>query len=49
MGELFGNDPTGRAISIPMLAVYQFEDDLIQEAWLYYDGASYARQIGWTD
>lgn len=47
-GPLFGHEPTGRAVSVPMAAVYQVEDGAIREGWLYYDAASYAAQIGWT-
>lgn len=47
-GEFAGNAPTGKTISVPMIAVYNIRDGAIQEAWLYYDAAGYARQIGWV-
>ncbi len=47
-GPLFGREPTGRFIEVPMMIIYELKDAVIQEARLYYDGASYARQLGWT-
>ena len=48
-GPLFGREATGRFVEIPMMIVYDIDDGLIHEARLYYDGASYARALGWSE
>lgn len=46
-GPLLGRAPTGRRLEIPMAAAYRVEQGAIHEGWLYYDGASFAAQLGW--
>lgn len=45
-GELMGIAPTGRAVEIGMLGVYEVRDGLIRGARLYYDMATLLRQLG---
>jgi steroid delta-isomerase-like uncharacterized protein len=45
-GELMGIPPTGRQVEVPMLGVYEIEGGEIQKARLYYDMATFMRQLG---
>lgn len=45
-GELMAIQPTGYQVEVPMLAVYEIEDDQIRQARLYYDMATFMRQLG---
>ncbi|MGD2157835.1 MAG: ester cyclase [Anaerolineales bacterium] len=47
-GELMGIPPTGNTVEIPMCAVYDLKDGMIQRGRLYYDGATMASQLGLT-
>lgn len=38
--------PTGKAFSLPMATIGRWEDGVMQEEWLYWDNATYMRQIG---
>jgi steroid delta-isomerase-like uncharacterized protein len=45
-GDLLGIAPTGRAVEIQMLGVYEVRDGLIRKCRLYYDMATLLRQLG---
>ena len=45
-GELMGIKPTGRQVEVPMLGVYEIGNREIQRARLYYDMATFMRQLG---
>ena len=46
-GEPFqGIDPTGKAVEMRGLDLFEVEDDLIVGNTAYYDGAEFARQVG---
>lgn len=45
-GELMGIQPTGRDLDVPMLGVYEIEAGEIRQARLYYDMATFLRQLG---
>jgi steroid delta-isomerase-like uncharacterized protein len=46
-GEPFqGIDPTGKAVEMRGLDLFEVEDDLIVGNTAYYDGADFARQVG---
>jgi len=38
--------PTGKALSIQYLDVTRWENGKLQEEWMFYDGAAFARQLG---
>ena len=45
-GPLMGIAPTGRSVEVPMVAVYELGDGTIDRARLYYDMATFMRQLG---
>jgi steroid delta-isomerase-like uncharacterized protein len=45
-GNLMGVPPTNRPVEIPMCAVFDVRDGLIQAARVYYDSALLTRQLG---
>ena len=45
-GPFQGIQPTGRCVAVRGVDVMEIEDGLIQRNTIYYDGASFARQIG---
>ena len=45
-GEFMGLEPTGKAFRVPVVAVFQFDDELITNERVYLDVASLVRQIG---
>lgn len=45
-GPFQGIEPTGRVIEIRGIDVMGFEDDLLRYNTIYYDGLSFARQVG---
>ena len=45
-GILMGIAPTGRSVEVPMVAVYELGDSTIDRARLYYDMATFMRQLG---
>jgi predicted ester cyclase len=47
-GELMGVAPTGRAIDIAVLDLFQFRDGLLIEHWALLDNLGLLRQIGVT-
>ena len=47
-GDLMGIPPTGRQVDVPMLAVCEVGDGEIQQGRLYYDMATFMRQLGQT-
>jgi len=46
LGEFYGMPPTGKSFSVPVIAVFFFEDDLIENERIYFDAASLVTQIG---
>lgn len=49
LGEFFGMPPTGKAFSVPVIAVFFFEGDRIVNERIYFDAASLVMQIGRGD
>jgi steroid delta-isomerase-like uncharacterized protein len=45
-GPFLGIEPTGRRIEVRGVDVMEIADGLIQHNTIYYDGASFARQVG---
>ena len=45
-GNLMGLPPTNRPVEIPMCAVFDIGDSVIQAARIYYDSAQLTRQLG---
>jgi hypothetical protein len=45
-GPFQGIEPTGRVIEIRGIDVMEFEDSLLRYNTVYYDGLSFARQVG---
>jgi steroid delta-isomerase-like uncharacterized protein len=46
LGEFYGMPPTGKAFSVPVIAVFFFEGDRIINERIYFDAASLVGQIG---
>ncbi|MBV8860446.1 MAG: ester cyclase [Mycobacterium sp.] len=46
LGEFYGLPPTGKAFSVPVIAVFFFEGDRIVNERIYFDSASLVSQIG---
>jgi steroid delta-isomerase-like uncharacterized protein len=46
LGEFYGMPPTGKAFSVPVIAVFFFEGDRIINERIYFDAASLVMQIG---
>jgi steroid delta-isomerase-like uncharacterized protein len=46
LGEFYGMPPTGKAFSVPVIAVFFFESDRIVNERIYFDAASLVIQIG---
>jgi steroid delta-isomerase-like uncharacterized protein len=46
LGEFYGMPPTGKAFSVPVIAVFFFEGDRIVNERIYFDAASLLIQIG---
>ena len=44
-GPFMGRPPTGRAVEVPMCAVYAMADDAIGSIHVYYDSATMERQL----
>ena len=40
--------PTGKTFSLPMCTVGHWKDGVMVEEWLYWDNATYMKQIGVT-
>jgi hypothetical protein len=38
--------PTGKKFSIPMCTIGHWKDGVMTEEWLYWDNATYMKQIG---
>lgn len=47
-GSLGGAPPTGKTVTVPMIAVYDISGGKIQHVRLYYDASTMARQLGWV-
>lgn len=45
-GNFQGIEPTGRFVEIRGIDVMEFEDGLVRHNTIYYDGLSFARQVG---
>ena len=45
-GPFQGIEPTGRVLDIRGIDVMEFEDGLLRNNTIYYDGLSFARQVG---
>jgi steroid delta-isomerase-like uncharacterized protein len=45
-GEFYGLPPTGKAFSVPVIAVFFFDGDRISNERIYFDAASLVSQIG---
>jgi steroid delta-isomerase-like uncharacterized protein len=49
LGEFYGMPPTGKAFSVPVIAVFFFEGDRIVNERVYFDAGSLVTQIGRGD
>ena len=38
--------PTGKSFSLPMCTVGHWQDGVMIEEWLYWDGSTYMKQMG---
>jgi predicted ester cyclase len=45
-GELMGIPPTGKAIELPFIGIYQIADDKIVKSWLASDQMEVMKQLG---
>ena len=45
-GPLMGLPPTGKKVTVPMVAVYEVRGSQITRVRLYFDGCSMSRQLG---